>query len=93
MDKRRAGVSFCAIAAFLFASKTIAAAIYGSGMASQGPDLFGFMLESIGGLLSTLGVISLVTGILYLMSAEKVIQWLKKSGKENISESANNENP
>jgi hypothetical protein len=81
MDKRQAGVSFCAISAFLFASKYIAAAIYGSGMPSQGTDLFKLLLEYIGGWLPALGVLSLVTGIMYLLTAEKVFEKLKERSK------------
>jgi flagellar motor component MotA len=54
--------------------------------------LFKLLLEYIGGWLPALGVISLVTGILYLLSAEKVFEKLKERSKEDKEESANNEN-
>jgi len=71
MNKRGAGVSFCFIAAFLFSVRYISAAIFGSGISSWSSELFNNMLNYIGDTPLILSVISLVTGIVYLVLAEK----------------------
>ncbi|EKP0369321.1 hypothetical protein P0D19_003056, partial [Listeria innocua] len=48
MNKRGTGVTFIAIAAFLFSAKYISAAIFGSNLASHNRELFLAMLEYIG---------------------------------------------
>jgi hypothetical protein len=71
MNKRGAGVAFCAIAAFLFSVRYIAAAIFGSGVNSWSSDLFNEMLKYVGGAFLTFSILSLITGIFYLIWAEK----------------------
>jgi hypothetical protein len=70
MNRRWAGVSFCFIAAFLFAARYIAAAIFGSNVSSWSAELYSYMLGYVGNQLHIFAAISLVVGILYLWSAE-----------------------
>ena len=70
MNKRGAGVSFCGIAAFLFAARYIAAAIFGSGVSSWNTALFDAMLSYTGNTLVVLSLISLAVGVVYLVLAE-----------------------
>ena len=71
MNKRGTGVAFCFIATMLFASRYIAAAIFGSGVTSWEKSLFNGMLEYVGSPLLILSAISLIAGIGYLVWAEK----------------------
>jgi hypothetical protein len=70
MNRRAAGVVFIAIAAFLFASRYIAAAIFGSNLASWSRELFEAMLINVGDAPTQLAAISLAIGIVYLVWAE-----------------------
>lgn len=69
MNKRGAGVSFCAIAALLYIARYITAAIFGSGTLSWNADLFNAMLEYIGPGLLIMSIISLIVGVVYLILA------------------------
>lgn len=71
MNKRGAGVAFCAIAAFLFSVRYIAAAIYLSGVTSWDMEFFNTIVGYVGSVLLLLSVISLIAGICYLILAEK----------------------
>lgn len=66
MNKRGAGVTFIAIAAFLFASKYISAAIFGSGVLSWNETLFQAMLSYVGEPLSICSIIALIIGVAYI---------------------------
>ena len=70
MNKRGAGISLIAISAFLFTSRYISAAIFGSGISSWSSDLFRAMLGYVGNTLSIFGGITLTTGIVYLIWGE-----------------------
>ncbi len=70
MNKRGTGLGFCAIAAFLFASRYIAAAIFGSGLQSWSDSLFASMMYYVGNRLTVLSVVALLVGIGYLLMAE-----------------------
>ncbi len=70
MNKRGTGISFIAIAALLFSSKYIAAAIFGSNVVSWDEELFKAMLSYIGNPLSTMSFWSLLIGIVYIGWAE-----------------------
>ncbi|MBZ9623786.1 hypothetical protein LGL55_16305 [Clostridium tagluense] len=70
MSRRGAGVSFCFIAAFLFATRYICAAIFGSNVSSWSSGLYSSMLGYIGNGLNTFAVISLIVGIIYLIASE-----------------------
>ena len=58
MSKRGGGVAFIAIAAFLFSTKYISAAIFGSGVLSWSEDLFSAMLSYVGTPLSLYSIIA-----------------------------------
>ncbi|EAD4890059.1 hypothetical protein EPB37_15960, partial [Listeria monocytogenes] len=68
--KRGTGVTFIAIAAFLFSAKYISAAIFGSNLASHNRELFLAMLEYIGYPLSICSVIALLIGLAYIVWGE-----------------------
>ena len=70
MNKRAAGVVFICVAAFLYASRYIVAAIYMSGVLSWDAELFSNGLEYVGSSLLILSIISLVVGCIYLFFAE-----------------------
>jgi hypothetical protein len=70
MEKRLTGVMFCLIAAILFISRYITAAIFMSGVSSWSSDLFNRALEYVGTPLLVLSIISLVIGVAYLFMAE-----------------------
>lgn len=70
MGKRIVGAVFCLIAAILFASRYIAAAIFMSGLSSWSGELFQTGLEYVGLPLMMLSIISLICGIAYLVWAE-----------------------
>ncbi len=70
MDRRFTGIGFCGIAAFLYASKYIAAAIYGSSQTTWNSELFQGLLHYVGNSLNVLSIIALIVGIIYLVLAE-----------------------
>ncbi|EGA90939.1 hypothetical protein GPDM_02315 [Planococcus donghaensis MPA1U2] len=70
MNKRGTGISFIAIAALLFSTKYIAAAIFGSNITSWDEELFKSMLSYIGRPLSTMSFLALLIGISYIGWAE-----------------------
>lgn len=70
MNRRATGVVFIAIAALLFATRYIAAAIFGSGVRSWEAGLFDAMLEYVGPELPALSGMSLLIGVVYLVLAE-----------------------
>jgi len=70
MDRRATGVVFIAIAAFLFAMRYVAAAIFGSTVRSWEAGLFDAMLEYVGPELPILSGVSLLIGLVYLVLAE-----------------------
>ena len=61
MNRRGAGVSFCFIAAFLFAIKYILIAI----------DVSGNLKTSVKGYMNIVVTISLIIGIIYIFLSEK----------------------
>lgn len=71
MNKRGTGVAFCFMSAFLFSARYITAAIFGSNVSCWNANLFNDMLEYTGSALVNLSVISLIVGIIYLVSAEQ----------------------
>ena len=70
MGRRGTGVVFCLIAALLYSTRYVSAAIFGSGVVSWDKELFDGMLQYVGNSLTVLSVISLVVGIVYLVWAE-----------------------
>lgn len=78
MSRRCAGTLFICIAAMLFISKYITAAIFGSNATIWTSETFDILLNSLGNTLNYLSLISLLIGISYIVWAE-VIE-LKKKG-------------
>lgn len=70
MNKRGAGVTFIAIAAFLFSAKYISAAIFGSSASIGSEELFYEMLEYVGTPLNIGSVLALLIGLAYILWAE-----------------------
>jgi ABC-type Fe3+ transport system permease subunit len=70
INRRFAGVVFCFIAAFLFSTRYISAAIFGLNVSSWSSELFNIMLKSVGNSLTTASIIALIVGIIYLILAE-----------------------
>ncbi|WCT57138.1 hypothetical protein PQ456_06385 [Paenibacillus kyungheensis] len=70
MNKRAAGISLIAIAAFLYSVKYMSAAIWGSGTTTWNSELFDTFSNSVGQAPLYLSWISLAAGILYLYHAE-----------------------
>ncbi len=70
MERRATGLGFCAIAAFLYAAKYIAAAIYGSGQTTWSGELFHGLLSYVGTGLTISSVLALIVGIVYLIASE-----------------------
>ena len=66
MNKRGAGVTFIAIAAFLFATKYMSAAIFGSGVLNWDETLFSAMLSYVGEPLTICSIIALIVGVAYI---------------------------
>ena len=71
MTRQIIGLGFCAIAAFLFASRYICASIFGSSVTSWDASLFGRMYTYIGSDLSIGAGVSLLVGIAYIIWGEK----------------------
>ncbi len=70
MNKRGAGVTFIAIAAFLISAKYISAAVFGSGVSSWDENLFREMSEYVGIPLNICSVLALLVGLAYIVWAE-----------------------
>jgi hypothetical protein len=70
INRRGAGVAFCFISAFLFATRYISASMFGSSVTSWSEGLFKSILKCTGNTLITLSIISLTVGIIYLVLAE-----------------------
>ncbi len=70
MNRRATGAVFCAIAAFLFAARYIAAAIFGSGVSSWDAGLFDAMMGYVGSGLTIASAVALFIGIGYLIAGE-----------------------
>jgi hypothetical protein len=70
MNKRTTGVGLLAIAAFLYATRYIAAAIFGSGIASFSTELFRSMLQYVGIAPLIWSILAAIAGVAYLVWAE-----------------------
>jgi hypothetical protein len=70
MTRRGVGFGFCAVAAFLYASRFVCAAIFGGHVTSWDGDLFRAMYGYVGSDLTIAAVVSLVVGIAYLIWGE-----------------------
>ena len=69
-SRRRTAVAFFLIAASLEATRYLAAAIFGSGVASWNRDLFLAMLQYVGPELRTFAIVALALGGIFLVWAE-----------------------
>ena len=66
MNNKGVGAVFCAIAAFLWAARYVAAAIFMSGVLSWDGELFRAGLSYVGSPLLIGAIISLIVGIAFL---------------------------
>ena len=82
MNKRATGVLFICVAAFLYATRYISAAIYMSGTVSWNAELFSQGLEYVGSPLLILSIISLLVGCIYLFFAE-TDYWGQESSEDD----------
>ena len=78
VSRRATGVVFCFIAALLYATRYLAAAIFGSGVSTWNSELFGSMLDYVGSEPATLATLALVVGIAYLVWGE-IETWRRRS--------------
>jgi hypothetical protein len=70
MKRRTTGCVFVAIAAFLYAVRFLAAAIYVSNMQSHGPDIFQLSMSYVGSDLHLWAFAALIMGVVYLVLDE-----------------------
>ncbi|MCG9479752.1 MAG: hypothetical protein K9H14_06025 [Actinomycetia bacterium] len=70
MNRRFTGVIFCFISSFLFSARYITAAIFANGITSWNKELFESMLQYTGNALLVISIISLATGVIYLIAGE-----------------------
>jgi hypothetical protein len=70
MSRRATGVSFLAISAFLFATRFIAAAIWGTGFSSWNAEHFNNLLGYVDQGLTTWSFVALIFGFMFLIWAE-----------------------
>jgi hypothetical protein len=70
MSRRGAGIAFITIAAFLYATRYITAAIFGTGFSSWNSEIFTALLSYVDQGLTSLSVTALAAGIAYLVWAE-----------------------
>ena len=82
MSRRTTGVTLLAVAALLYSTRYLAAAIFGSGISSWDADLFRAMLQYVGQGPVTWSLAALVTGILYLVWAEVEMLWSHGKGSD-----------
>jgi hypothetical protein len=71
-----------AVAALLYSTRYLAAAIFGSGISSWDADLFRAMLEYVGKGPVTWSLAALVAGIVYLVWAEVETLWSHGKGSD-----------
>jgi hypothetical protein len=70
MSRRTTGISFIIISAFLYATRFVAAAIWGSGFSSWNTENFLALLGYVDQGLTTWSVVALVVGLIYLAWGE-----------------------
>lgn len=70
MSRRKTGALFISTAAFLYAARFIAAAIFGCGVSSWNAELFSAMLQYVGPELWYAAAAFLAVGLVYLIWAE-----------------------
>lgn len=77
LNKRGTGIIFILIAALLYCTKFISAAIFGSGVVSWSSNLYNAMLSYVGNSLNKWSIIALAAGIFYLIW-EEISEIIKK---------------
>ena len=84
MSRRSTGTVLVAVSALLYASRFLAAAIFGSGVSSWNRDLFNAMLHNVGPGLLLWSRMAFLAGLVYLVLAEveSVLKHRKVSGDE-----------
>lgn len=70
MNRKVIGCVFCVIAALLYVTRFIAAAIYMSNVASQSRELFQNSMNYVGKDLHLWALAALIIGIVYIVSGE-----------------------
>jgi hypothetical protein len=70
MSHRATGILFILVAALLYATRYIAAAIFGSGVSSWNAELFQAMLSYVGDGPTVWALLALIVGVAYLVWAE-----------------------
>lgn len=83
MSRRTTGTLLIVVSSLLYATHYMAAAIFGSSLASQSAELFKAMRQYIGPGLITWSWIALAAGIIYLVWAEVGTNLGSKKSKEN----------
>ena len=76
MSRRTAGVMLLFVAALLYSTRYLAAAIFGSGISSWSTQLFTAMLQNVGPGLLIWSRLALITGLVYLLWAEVESIWM-----------------
>jgi hypothetical protein len=80
MSKRTTGTILLFIAALLYATRYIAAAIFGSGMLGWSAENFQALLQYVGSDLTTWSIVALVLGVVYVLWAEVEVIWISRKG-------------
>ena len=80
MSRRTTGSLLIAISAILYATRYLAAAIFGSSLTNWSTELFKAMFQNIGPGLTNWSTVALVAGLIYLAWAE-LEAILQRSGK------------
>ncbi|HEX2990590.1 MAG TPA: hypothetical protein VHO49_07915 [Anaerolineales bacterium] len=84
MSRRSTGTVLVAVSALLYASRFLAAAIFGSGVSSWNTELFNAMLHNVGPELLFWSRMAFLAGLAYLFlaEAESILKHRKVSGDE-----------
>ena len=75
MSHRITGVVLIAIAAMLYSTHYLSAAIFATGISSWNADLFNAMRQYIGNGLTRWSLVALIVGVIYLVWAEASAIW------------------
>lgn len=92
MNRRGTGAVLLLISAFLYATKYLCVAIYGSNVASWNEHHFNQLLSFVGRGLTVISIIALIFGCIYLIWAE-IDEFIKNKPKNvntNTSEQTSN---
>lgn len=84
MSRRTTGVMLLFIAALLYSTRYLSAAIYSSGISGWSTDLFNAMLEYVGPGLLTWSRAAFVAGLVYMLWAEVTVWWAHSKLNERV---------